>query len=76
MRLHDLRHSYASIGVAAGMGLPILGGILGHSNPATTARYAHLADDPRRAAAEQIAGHIAAALGGMPSAEVIPFHKT
>jgi integrase len=76
VRLHDLRHNYASIGVAAGMGLPILGSILGHSSPSTTARYAHLADDPRRAAAEQIAGHIAAALSGMPGAEVIPFHKT
>ena len=62
VRLHDLRHSFASIGAAAGLGLPVLGAILGHSHPATTARYAHLADDPRRAAAARISDEIAAAL--------------
>lgn len=62
VRLHDLRHSFASVGAAAGLGLPVLGAILGHSHPATTARYAHLADDPRRAAAARISGEIAAAL--------------
>lgn len=62
VRLHDLRHSFASVGAAAGLGLPVLGAILGHSHPATTARYAHLADDPRRAAAARISNEIAAAL--------------
>jgi integrase len=76
VRLHDLRHSFASIGVAAGMGLPILGSILGHSSPATTARYAHMSDDPRHAAVEQIAGQIAAALNGRPTAEVIHFKQS
>jgi integrase len=76
LRLHDLRHNYASIGVAAGMGLPIIGSILGHSSPATTARYAHLADDPRRAAAEQIAGHIAASLDEGVTGNVIRFKST
>src|SRR5206468_3439332 len=60
VRLHDLRHSFASVGVAANLGLPVLGAILGHSHPATTARYAHLDDDPRRAAAARISGEIAA----------------
>jgi integrase len=51
VRLHDARHTYASFGAAAGMGLPILGALLGHKQPVTTARYAHLANDPLRAAA-------------------------
>jgi integrase len=73
VRLHDLRHSFASVGAAAGLGLPILGSILGHADPATTARYAHLSDDPRRAAAERIAG--AASLNDHAAAEVIPFRR-
>jgi integrase len=43
LRLHDLRHSYASVGAADGLSLPVIGALLGHSQPATTARYAHLA---------------------------------
>ena len=46
LRLHDLRHSFASFGAGAGMGLPVLGRLLGHSTPSTTARYAHLASEP------------------------------
>lgn len=67
IRLHDLRHSFASVGAAAGLGLPVLGAILGHSHPATTARYAHLADDPRRAAAARISNEIAVALSNRPA---------
>ena len=52
VRLHDLRHSFASVGARAGMSLPILGALLGHRETATTARYAHLSDDPRRLAAD------------------------
>lgn len=62
VRLHDLRHSFASVAVSGGMGLPILGKLLGHSNPATTARYAHLATDPLLLAADQISDKIAAGL--------------
>jgi integrase len=72
LRLHDLRHSYASIGAGAGLGLPIVGKLLGHSQPATTARYAHLDADPLRRAADRIGGTIAAALEGKPPGEVIP----
>lgn len=54
VRIHDLRHSFASIAVASGMSLPMIGKLLGHSQPQTTARYAHLADDPMRAASDQI----------------------
>lgn len=73
VRLHDLRHSFASFGAASGIGLPVLGAILGHMDSATTARYAHLADDPRRAGAARISGEIAAALNGRPLGEVIAF---
>jgi integrase len=76
LRLHDLRHSFASIGAAAGLGLPVLGAILGHRNQATTARYAHLADDPRQAAATRISDEIAGALSGQPAGEVIQFRKS
>jgi integrase len=76
LRLHDLRHTFASFGAAAGLGLPVLGAILGHRNQATTARYAHLADDPRQAGAARISGEIAAALNGRPAAEVIAFKKS
>ena len=58
LRLHDLRHSFASIGAAGSLSLPIIGGLLGHSQPATTQRYAHLGDDPMRAAAETIGATI------------------
>lgn len=52
-RLHDLRHSYASILASSGLSLPIIGALLGHTQAATTARYAHLLDDPLRAATER-----------------------
>lgn len=64
IRLHDLRHTYASFGAGGGLGLPIIGRLLGHSQVATTARYAHLDNDPLRRASEAIAGRIAAALDG------------
>lgn len=64
VRLHDLRHSFASVGASAGMGLPIIGKLLGHSDPKTTARYAHIGDDPAKVAADRIAGTIDAALSG------------
>jgi integrase len=62
-RIHDLRHTFASAAVAAGQGLPIIGKLLGHTQVATTARYAHLATDPVKAAAERVSSTIASALG-------------
>ncbi|WP_256750305.1 site-specific integrase [Mesorhizobium sp. Mes31] len=62
-RVHDLRHTYASVLVSAGLSLPIIGALLGHSQPATTHRYAHLMDDPLRQATER-AGAIVTAKGG------------
>lgn len=63
LRIHDLRHSFASFGAGGGLGLPIVGKLLGHANAVTTARYAHLDADPLRAASERIGSTIAAALG-------------
>jgi integrase len=74
VRLHDLRHTYASFGAGGGLGLPIIGRLLGHSQAATTARYAHLDNDPLRRASEAIAGQIAAALAGNRTS-VRPFHR-
>lgn len=76
VRLHDLRHSFASVGAAGGLSLHTLGGLLGHSQPSTTARYAHLADDPLRVAAAQIGAAVAAAMGDAgPSADVLRLRR-
>ncbi len=75
LRLHDLRHSFASVGAGASLGLPIIGKLLGHSQPATTARYAHLDADPMRRAVETIGSTIAAALDSKPGAGVTPIGK-
>lgn len=74
VRLHDLRHTFASMGAMSGMGLPIVGKLLGHASPATTARYAHLADDPLRRASDAISSGIAAQLADS-SGEVVPLQK-
>jgi integrase len=71
VRLHDLRHAFASIAASSGMGLPIIGKMLGHTQVATTARYAHLASDPVKAAAETVAATIAAAMRGPVGRKVI-----
>jgi integrase len=54
LRIHDMRHSYASFLASAGYSLPVIGALLGHSQPQTTARYAHLLDDPLREAANKV----------------------
>ncbi len=60
VRIHDIRHSFASRALALGEGLPIIGRLLGHRRIETTARYAHLARDSVRESAERIAVSIAA----------------
>ena len=63
VRIHDLRHSFASVAAGAGLSLPVIGKLLGHSQPITTARYAHLAADPVRTASNVVGSAIAAAMG-------------
>ena len=74
MRIHDLRHSFASGAVALGVSLPMIGKLLGHTQVQTTARYAHLAADPVKAAAERVSSNIAAVMGGQ-LAEVAPLES-
>lgn len=62
-RIHDLRHTFASTAVASGQGLPMIGKLLGHTQVQTTARYAHLAAEPVRNAADSIATSLRDALG-------------
>lgn len=70
LRLHDLRHSYASVAVGKGLGLglPVIGKLLGHRQTSTTARYAHLGDAPLREASQAVAAKIANAMGGTTAA--------
>jgi integrase len=68
VRIHDLRHSFASFGAGASLGLPIIGKLLGHSQAATTHRYAHLDADPLRRAVETIGATISSALNRNGSA--------
>ncbi len=71
VRLHDLRHAFASAAVAAGDSLFIVGKLLGHRQASTTERYAHLAPDPARAVANRTAERLAAMMGRKDDAEVI-----
>ncbi len=63
VRIHDLRHTFASTAVAAGQGLPMIGKLLGHTQVQTTARYAHLAAEPVKIAADSVANSLRQALG-------------
>jgi integrase len=74
VRLHDLRHSFASVGASGGVSLPIIGRLLGHTQGATTERYSHLSADPVRAANEAVGSQIAAMLLGK-KAQVVRLSK-
>jgi integrase len=71
VRVHDLRHAFASVAASSGMGLPIIGKMLGHTQAATTQRYAHLASDPVKAAVNAVAEKIAAEMKGQNRDKVI-----
>lgn len=68
VRLHDLRHSFASVGVEKGMSLPVIGKLLGHSQVKTTSRYAHLTDTSVDRANEDIGAEIESVLGSSAAA--------
>lgn len=77
VRLHDLRHTHASIGVGSNLGLPIVGKLLGHKQSRTTERYAHLEADPVRKASEAIGTRIMDAMGDgkRRKSNVVPMKK-
>ena len=64
VRVHDLRHSFASVAATSGQSLIVIGALLGHTQPQTTSRYAHLAADPLREANDAVGGKIADAMSG------------
>jgi integrase len=75
-RLHDLRHTYASHLVSSGLSLPLVGRLLGHTQAATTQRYAHVADDPLREATGRMGAlYDALRRPERPAGEVVPFEK-
>jgi site-specific recombinase XerD len=72
-RIHDLRHAFASAAVNSGASLSFIGKLLGHSNASTTARYAHVAENPAHQVAEDTGARIADALKGRPNKGVLKF---
>jgi integrase len=74
VRIHDLRHTFASGGLAVGEGLPMIGKLLGHTQAQTTARYAHLAADSVKPAADKIAERLAGVLLNGPT-NALPGHE-
>jgi integrase len=64
LRIHDVRHSFASFLVSGGASLELIGALLGHASTVTTQRYAHLFQDPQRAAAEKIGALVSEAGNG------------
>jgi integrase len=76
VRLHDLRHSYASVGIDAGLNLPAVGALLGHTSPVTTKRYAHVRDAVKAEAAELVGARIAAAMGNGKAEVAAKAHAT
>jgi integrase len=78
VRIHDLRHTFASYGAAAGMGLIIIGRLLGHADVKTTNRYSHFDDDPLRRAANAVGIALTTAMANESSndeARVVTLHR-
>lgn len=75
LRLHDLRHGFASVSASSGDSLIVIGRLLGHRDQASTARYSHLRDDPVRAAADRVSGEIDATMRRKQKAEVVELKR-
>jgi integrase len=77
VRLHDLRHSYASLAAGRGVSLQMIGKLLGHKVPATTQRYAHLARDAVAAVNDELGAAMQAAIakGSPPPAKVVKLRR-
>lgn len=73
--LHTLRHTHASVGVAAGLGLAVVGSLLGHRQASTTQKYAHIGASTERRATETIGAEIAAAMGGPARPPPVPIRR-
>lgn len=74
VRMHDLRHTFASLLASSGHSLPLIGALLGHTQAATTQRYSHLYDDPLREATERI-GELVDAVSNGRSAEIVEINS-
>jgi integrase len=73
VRVHDLRHSYASILASEGLSLPVIGALLGHATAQTTQRYSHLLDGPLKRATERVGKKVMAAIEKGGGGDLIPF---
>ena len=75
LRIHDLRHAFASLAVANNETIYLVGAVLGHRQVTTTERYAHLSADPVKAVADRTAERVAAMLSGTKLADVLPIRR-
>jgi integrase len=75
LRIHDLRHHFASTGANMGQGLTLVANLLGHSSATMTAKYSHVSADPMKRTAESIGATIEAAMSGNSHADVVQFKR-
>jgi integrase len=75
LRIHDLRHAFASLAVANNEAIYFVSAVLGHRQVSTTERHSHLSDDPVKGVANRTSERISAILSGAPSAGILPIRK-
>jgi integrase len=73
--VHTLRHTFAAVAAGLGFSELTIAGLLGHSVPGVTARYAHVPDSALAAAADRVSARMAAALDGRAQAEILPLRR-
>jgi hypothetical protein len=76
LRIHDLRHSFASVGVRLGHDLVVIGGLLGHADTATTAGYAHLDQAETQEASQRVGTHLQKVMSPAPRKRLAPRKPT